>query len=102
MFVRLAVVTETIRSAALPRATLVTSAGCHFCEDAHEALAGLAAEGRVTLEVVDAGSPSGEALIRAHRPALFPLVLLDGGFFSAGRLPRRKLAKLLTTSAVTV
>jgi hypothetical protein len=32
---------------------------------------------------------------------MFPLVLVDGAFFSAGRLPRRKLARLLTQPAST-
>jgi hypothetical protein len=26
---------------------------------------------------------------------MFPLVLVDGAFFSSGRLPRKKLARLL-------
>jgi hypothetical protein len=30
-----------------------------------------------------------------HRAPMSPLVLLDGTFFSSGRLPRRKLEKLL-------
>ena len=35
-------------------------------------------------------------LVAEHRPPLSPLVLVDGAYFSAGRLPRKKLAKLLT------
>lgn len=77
------------------RITLITSSGCHFCEDAHVALATLADQGSIALTVIDAETPDGESLIRLHRPALFPLVLLEGDFFSAGRLPRRKLAATL-------
>ena len=85
----------------LPHVTLVTSPGCHFCEDAHGALADLAGEGRVVLRTVEAEAPEGQALISTHRPGLFPLVLLGGTFFSAGRLPRRKLAKALSTPVPT-
>ena len=74
---------------------MVTSPGCHFCEDARVALATLADQGSVTLTVIDAETPDGESLIRLHRPALFPLVLIEGDYFSAGRLPRRKLAATL-------
>jgi len=77
------------------RITLVTSPGCHFCEDAHVVLATLDRQGSIALTVIDAETPDGESLIGLHRPALFPLVLLEGDFFSAGRLPRRKLAATL-------
>jgi hypothetical protein len=33
--------------------------------------------------------------MQAHGAAMSPLVLLDGEFISAGRLPRGKLRKLL-------
>jgi hypothetical protein len=75
-----------------PRVDLVTSPACHFCEDAHDVLARLAADGVITLNEAQADSSRGATLIGVHRPALFPLVLVDGAFFSAGRLPRRKLA----------
>ena len=74
---------------------MITSSGCHFREDAHVALATLADQGSIALTVIDAETPDGESLIGRHRPALFPLVLLDDDFFSAGRLPRRKLAATL-------
>jgi hypothetical protein len=78
--------------------TLVRTAGCHFCEDAHEAVAALIEEGfALRLEVVDATSDAGIDLVALHRPALYPLVLVDGEYFSAGRLPRRKLQALLNT-----
>lgn len=81
------------------RITVVEAEGCHFCEDATDALDQLgqdpALDGAFEVELVDAHSAHGRHLIGEHRPALSPLVLLDGAFFSHGRLPRRKLARLL-------
>ena len=76
--------------------TLVPSPACHFCEDADEALADLARTFAFELETVPIESPRGARLVAQHRPALSPLVLVDGDYFSAGRLPRKKLTKLLT------
>ena len=78
------------------RVTVVPAPACHFCEDADEALAELASSFRFDLEHVPAESAEGRRLIAVHRPALTPLVLVDGAYFSAGRLPRKKLVKLLT------
>jgi hypothetical protein len=78
------------------RITLVPSPACHFCEDAEQALADLAATFTFELEIVPIDSTRGARLVAEHRPALNPLVLVDGAYFSAGRLPRKKLAKLLT------
>jgi hypothetical protein len=76
--------------------TLVTAPGCHFCEDAGQVLATLIADGAaITLDVVEATSAPGLALLAEHRPPMNPLVLADGRYFSAGRLPRRKLQALL-------
>ncbi|MGC4153954.1 MAG: glutaredoxin [Propionicimonas sp.] len=86
----------------MTRITLVTSPGCHFCADAHRVLTTLAEAGMIELGTLDAESPDGERLVSAHRPALFPLVLLDGHFFSAGRLPRRKLAHTLGVDRAAV
>lgn len=76
--------------------TLLTAAGCHFCEDAHTHLRALIDDGaQIELSVIDATSAEGRALLGLHRPALNPLVLVDGAYFSAGRLPRRRLDALL-------
>ena len=75
--------------------TLVEAPACHFCADAQQALAELARQHPVRIDLVAADSDTGQQLIGEHRPAMFPLVLVDGGFFSAGRLPRRKLQALL-------
>jgi hypothetical protein len=84
----------------------VTAPGCHFCEDAQAALAELARAYPLEVRLVDAGSADGQALIARHASGMFPLVLVDGAFFSVGRLPRRKLARLLarhrSTKAVAV
>ncbi len=80
---------------AAPTVTLVTTAACHFCEDAHRELLHRTVLGQLTLDEVAADSARGQALLALHRPALFPLVLFEGAFFSAGRLPRRKLDRTL-------
>ena len=78
------------------RVTVVTAPDCHFCEDALSALDAVAQAYPLAVEEVAADTPAGRALLGQHRTGMFPLVLIDGGFFSAGRLPRRKLARLLT------
>lgn len=77
------------------RITVVASEACHFCDDAHRVLDELAPSHRLVVETVDVRSEAGQRLMRAHRASMSPLVLLDGRFFSHGRLPRRKLAKAL-------
>ena len=75
--------------------TVVESEACHFCADAHSVLSDLATRYPLTVDTVDARTDSGRDLMARHRAAMSPLVLLDGAFFSSGRLPRRKLAKVL-------
>ena len=75
--------------------TVVHSPACHFCDDAAEALQALRASYAITVSVVHIESEIGAALVAKHRPAMNPLVLVDGDFFSSGRLPRKKLVKLL-------
>lgn len=77
--------------------TVVHSPACHFCDDARAVLAEFATGYGIQVEWVGAGTPLGRDLVAGHRAALFPLVLVDGAFFSTGRLPRRKLRKLLDT-----
>ena len=79
--------------------TLVTAPACHFCEDAQATLAELAQDCPLSLREVAAESSEGQALLHAHGAGMFPLVLVEGAFFSAGRLPRRKLARLFTRPA---
>ncbi|HEX6527040.1 MAG TPA: hypothetical protein VF070_44540 [Streptosporangiaceae bacterium] len=83
----------------LTRVTVVTAPACHFCEDALDVLTGLRTVYRLTVEEAAADSPAGQVLLRRHGTGMFPLVLVDGEFFSAGRLPRRKLGRLLAARA---
>ena len=85
--------TEPTRAA--PVVTVVRTPACHFCEDALTALDELRREVPLRLDVVAAADPRGRDLLGRHRPGMFPLVLVDGAFFSAGRLPRTKLRSLL-------
>lgn len=75
--------------------TLVHSPACHLCDDAEEALDGLSSQYAIDVSVVSIDSPAGATLVAVHRPAMNPLVLVDGRFFSSGRLPRKKLVKFL-------
>ena len=84
-----------MRSTQPAQVTVVTAPACHLCADARSALAELARQYPLTVTVVTAGSPAGQMLAGRHRTGMFPLVLVDGMFFAAGRLPRRKLVRLL-------
>lgn len=79
----------------LVRITVVSAPACHFCEDADRALAELALEVAIEVDHVALDSAEGRRLVAEHRPAMNPLVLLDGAYFSSGRLPRKKLARQL-------
>lgn len=79
--------------------TVVTAPACHFCEEARDVLTGLGTAYPLTVAETAADSPAGLALLRRHGTGMFPLVLVDGEFFSAGRLPRRKLGRLLASRA---
>ncbi|MEO6145062.1 MAG: glutaredoxin [Dermatophilaceae bacterium] len=75
--------------------TLVEAPACHLCEDAKSALAVLARSYPLTVRVLSIGEEHGRELMQQHRAPMSPLVLLDGQYFSSGRLPRRKLEKRL-------
>lgn len=93
----------TTSTAADPAAvTVVHAPACHFCDDARQALGELAGDFPLTVELVDCTAPAGAALMCDHRAGMYPLVLVDGAFFSAGRLPRKKLRALLAARAVAV
>ncbi|MDO9496905.1 MAG: hypothetical protein Q7J48_14465 [Nocardioides sp.] len=91
------VINERAQHAAPPPivVTVVESEACHFCVDAHRALVALAVDFPLVVDTVDVRSETGRRLMARHRAAMSPLVVIDGAFFSNGRLPRRKLAKLL-------
>jgi Glutaredoxin-like domain (DUF836) len=75
--------------------TVVEAPACHLCEDAKSALAVLAGSYPLRINVVSITEQAGLALMQEHRAPMSPLVLLDGAYFSSGRLPRRKLEKRL-------
>jgi hypothetical protein len=75
--------------------TLVHNPACHFCDDAENTLYDLSKDYAIDVFVVHLESAVGAELVARHRPAMNPLVLVDGAFFSSGRLPRKKLVKLL-------
>ena len=77
----------------IPTITVVHTQACHYCVEALDALTALGDD--VQVEPIDAGSAAGMALVDTHRPTMFPLVLVDGAFFSQGRLPRGKVRALL-------
>jgi len=74
---------------------LVSSEGCHLCEDAREALEDLGRAFPIELREVDMSSPEGRAIVERFRPPMPPAVLVDGELFSSGRLPRKKLLRRL-------
>jgi hypothetical protein len=76
--------------------TVVEGEACHFCAEAVEVLLGLGNDYPLVVRTVDIRGPEGGALMRRHGAAMTPLVLLDGKFFSHGRLPQRKLRRFLT------
>ena len=78
---------------------VVTSPACHLCEDALGALAELAREFPLSVREVDIRSEEGVAFVERHRPPMPPAVLLNGALFSCGRLPRKKLRRLLERAA---
>ena len=75
--------------------TVVEAPACHLCEDAKSSLAALAQSYPMTVNVVSITEVPGRTLMQTHRAPMSPLVLLDGAYFSSGRLPRRKLEKRL-------
>lgn len=92
--------TPPVAPSAPPVITLVHAPACHFCDDAARALAELSAQTPLEVRTVGIDTDEGRALVAEHRPAMNPLVLLDGRYFSAGRLPRRKLAHALRARAL--
>lgn len=81
--------------------TVVDSVGCHFCADADTAIEQLANEFALTVEHVPMASAAGLNLMADHGAGMSPLVLLDGSFVSAGRLPRGRLRSMLAAAGYT-
>lgn len=77
------------------RVTLLTQDHCEFCRQAKELLDRLADEYSLTTEIVDLGSPAGQALSRDGGILFPPGILLDGEPFAYGRPSERKLRRAL-------
>ena len=82
--------------------TVVEAEACHYCHDARCVLDEMTAEYPLRIRILDIREPAGSELMQEHRAALSPLVLIDGVFFSQGRLPRGKLRQLLAARAAAV
>lgn len=76
--------------------TLVHATACHLCDDAEAAIADLATRVPLRLAQLDAASESGRRLLAEHRAGMLPLLLIDGRFFSFGRVPRGALNRIET------
>ena len=70
---------------------LVTSPGCHFCDDALSLLEELAETSPLQIETVPLASEQGRSLLVRHRVPFPPILLIDGEFFGYGRISRRRL-----------
>lgn len=86
---------QGLRASSRVDVTVVHAPACHFCDDAVQALSLLAERFPLSVSMIALESDEGLRLTAKHRPAMNPLVLVDNRFFSAGRLPRKKLTALL-------
>ena len=75
--------------------TLLTQTSCTFCEQAKETLARLSEEESFETEEISLETEEGRALGERHGVLFAPGVLVDGDFFSFGRLSERKLRREL-------
>lgn len=78
---------------------LVTSPGCHFCDDALRLLDELAETNPLQIETVPLSSERGRSLLVRHRVPFPPILMIDGEFFGYGRISRRKLETYLSRMA---
>jgi hypothetical protein len=70
---------------------VVTSPGCHFCDDALSVLDALAETCSLRIETALLSSEVGRKLLLRHRAPFPPILMVDGEFFGYGRISRRKL-----------
>lgn len=89
--------TRSVNVASRPVASIVIvrAPACHFCADADEAIAAMTSEFLIAVTYMEVTSDEGMNLMQAHGAGMSPLVLLDGGFVSSGRLSRGRLRKML-------
>jgi len=84
---------------AMTDVVVLSSPACHLCQDALQALIEFGLEYPIRVREVRMETPEGRELVRIHRPAMPPAVLVDDSLFSVGRLPRKKLRRLLERAA---
>ena len=75
--------------------TLLTQTSCTFCDQAKETLARLSRERPFEMEEISLETEEGRALGERHGVVFAPGVLVNGAFFSFGRLSERKLRREL-------
>jgi glutaredoxin len=75
--------------------TLLTQTSCAFCELAKETLARLSQEQDFETEEIGLETEEGRVLGERHGILFAPGILVDGAFFSFGRLSERKLRREL-------
>lgn len=75
--------------------TLLTQTSCSFCDQAKETLARLRQEETFEMAELSLETEEGRALGERHGVLFAPGVLVDGEFFSFGRLSERKLRREL-------
>lgn len=79
---------------------LVTSPGCHYCDDALRLLEELGESTPLTVRTAPLSSDEGRELTVRHRIPFPPILVIDGVFFGYGRISRRKLERHLAQRAV--
>lgn len=82
--------------------TVVTTNACHLCDDAIDVLMKNAARYQIDVREVPSSCAEGSELITHHRPPMSPLILINGEYFSSGRLPRRQFRDYLQAHGTPV
>jgi glutaredoxin len=70
---------------------LVTSPGCHYCDQAAELLARIGEEIELEVHTIPLASDDGLELVARHRVPFPPVLIVDGEIFGFGRISERKL-----------
>jgi glutaredoxin len=75
--------------------TVLTQTSCTFCDQAKETLGRLRQEHPFDIVEVSLDTDEGRTLGERHGVLFAPGILIDGAFFSFGRLSERKLRREL-------
>lgn len=78
---------------------LVTSPGCHYCDDAKGLLADLAVVHSFSVREVELSSLEGVDIATRFRVPFPPVLIVGGEYLGHGRISRRKLTKALEEAA---